>query len=236
MDFCNSSDGTNLVIYDTYRSIMIALNSACTLYKYILKAYCHTMYFVLGDEIVIPILVNDEIGITIPEEKRFWGIRITLFKDNPFFEFALPDLPLPKQSINDLWRDFIAPHDYYIPGSEYGFYRDPSTGDIKLGIEFTPIKQFGLFANLPTIFKDITIIGIIAKVFIALGLGKIASAFLTSLRVSMQNKKFMDKFNDIEHDIEELQTQQTDTNIDLTSLKDGQQHIIDLMGVRLLLR
>lgn len=222
VEYCTVNDGTTLNAYDLLKDILYALNEVCVKGLYSLRLIASTIkFFFPSAQIAIPIITDGVVVVPQLEEKRFWGVQFKVFN------MYTPVFPLPKKSINDIWRDFIAPHDYFLNGTEYFFYKDGES--YTQGVYMDPVRKIGILSDTPSLLVDASLITIIFKIFASLGLGTMARSFYQYFMVTKKYSRILDALDDLETD-----TQDLDLNHDELMAKLA--NIESVLGVRLFLR
>lgn len=234
MDWCDSSHGIHLSAYDEYRNIASAMYQACSIWKHTISLISRWAYIVLPNDWVIPLVEDGEPPFNIPDDKTFWAIRFTIFKQ------AIT-IPLPKQNLNSMWQAFVAPADYYVPNSQMwpymvkeGDVTDNSTpvGDITQGFHFSPPKLFGLLSQAPTIIKDLTIITVIYIILDKIGLLGLAKSFINALTMKYKHMQLMSDIEEMRHEMIDLEA---DVAAQIGVLDGKLTEIKTVMGLKLLL-
>lgn len=227
VDWCSVNSGTKLNAYNWYRSINNALKDAIESsidgWNFLAKNY--ELSFP-DSKWVIPIITDGVCGLTTMPEKKFWAIRIE-FNQN---QALLPGLnegvamesglgfgfniPLPKQSIDQMWHALVKNVDTYVDGSEYWPYQFEEgdtlsegtgvEGSWYQGIQYEPMQKFGILADGPVLLRNAAIIISIAALLYKMGLSHAATDFYRRMIERRRYNKLRQEANENEFLIKTL--------------------------------
>lgn len=244
MDWCTLNEGTNLTVYEVYKTIMNAIHEAVD-ETIVINNICSKSIAIIipGSTFVLPLLYEGANAVPEIDDQKFWAVKLSIDPDLSLLssEWSMT-LPFPKKSIDELWEAFIAPYDYYIPNSQYWLYKDEddeTSFPFKQGVDFSPIKSFGIFGAMPTIVTRFAILYEILKILKVVGLFGLVNAIINKLLVKMKDRKLLGSINTIKAQLEDIHSDVGEINLETDDLSVVKQKLDDLktiIGVRLALR
>lgn len=171
-DWCTVDNGTVVGVYEFIRKLFEALYWALKATEFTLKLIGKVLFLIFPSGVKVKLFDSIIPDFRLPE-KKFWAIQFSLLN------LITVNIPLPKKPIHEVWREFVAPFDFYIEGSENVFYfKDPLDDEYRLGADCTPVQKYGVLGNGLVDTLHIIKIYLIARVLVKLGLFKTAGKFL----------------------------------------------------------
>lgn len=214
---CTYDNGTTIRAYEALRFVVNSLRSAILETNEFLHLTADSVNLCLGRNLVVPIIDEGTFVLQEMPEMRFWALRISF--DLPFFDDVLPSITLPfwKESLEDVWRSAVGPYDLYVDGSEYWFYRNDD-GDILQGVEYTPVRKFGILGDGGPLVRDLSLVVAIIWLLNKLGLFKVLGAFIDKVMLTMKNRKIVSSLRTINQRLINQQSDIDDILEDVISL------------------
>lgn len=232
---CDYQHGTTIRAYDTIRFIVNSLRTAILESNEMLHLTADSVNLMLGRNLVIPLIDEGEFVIQELPEMKFWALRISF--DLPFFDDTLPSITLPfwQEPLEDVWRAAVGPYDLYVDGSELWFYR-AENGDILQGVEFDPVRKFGILGDGGPLLRDVGIVFAIVYLLSKLGLIKLIERFIDKVFIGYKNRKLVNSLNTIKKQLNNQQgtiDEILESCIDLSGVPTTLKEIKNMIGGRL---
>lgn len=243
-ELCDSHHGTRSKVYDAFRCCHNALIEVLQDATVALKFLSRNMYLLMpGKSLVLPIYIDGVFSLQPMPDVKVWAIQTVW--TNPFTGSPLVTVnaPLFKDSLEDIWSATVRPLDMQIPDSEFLFYQDEETGDIRQGINFYGEGQnryFWLLGDGSPLIRDVGAVVLFAYILSALGLTSMISKFiqivLTNISGFIMKRRVAataKKINDLHNDVSSFLQIETLSDGEIISLLKG---IDSKVGLKLLLR
>lgn len=228
---CSKNDGTYFKYYDMYVSTWNAIVTVLESSAVALKFFGSFIGVVLPSGVIFP-LYDSTKPLPRLDRVKVWALKFSIRNPDPIWAIfgVTPGVTvkLPKKPLIDAWREIIAPIDVFVDGSENYLYN--VNGEVKLGTEFTPVRQFGILSDGVELLLDVGLVVLVCKILAYLGLGAIVSKIVLAISTYVKNKALMDQLKDLE------QINVPDYSESISGLEGKIQEIKSLLGVRLLLR
>lgn len=203
VDYCDKNHGTSLTIYDTIKWIMDALHDVVDDALPLLRIGAQTLVFLTPDNFPLPIMFNTQNAVPQIPVKRFYGLGVSYNSDIGIIPIHYSNVfYFPKEPLSELWRAFVRPSDYIIPGSGSWPYVDPLDGEIRQGNICTPPQDFGILGRLPQMAKWGFIIYFIIKIIGAIGIN--VSQFVQKLTLRRKYDSIIDGIVAMHADLKDM--------------------------------
>lgn len=235
VNLCSINDGMEFAPYEFIKRLVNWISSAVHETITAVNTLYDTLFVAIPSGVAVPILIDgEEITYEMPE-KQFWAVQFG------FGGIWFPPIPLNK-SAKENWHHLLHVIDAPISGSENWYYKDEDTGEVMLGTEYDPIRQYHIFSSgAKDLFPILLVIGITWLMF-SMNLWTTAGVFAKKAMAYMKAKKMKKNISDTAEQVKALTEQlagvtDTDFNNILTSLGITNMTISQLsnrLGVRLI--
>lgn len=207
-DRCSITNGTESKTYNLFKTVHNAFRTVLQGSVSTLKFISKNLYLVLpGGSLVLPVIVDNVFQIQPMPDCKVWAVR------TEYYNFLTDtwvwgiNIPLFKNSLEDIWRDVVEPFDTPLQGSEYFLFRDEDTGEIKQGYDYYgPGKHryFMLLADGGPVVRDVTVIYLFVYLLSAIGAVKLIQSFLKIILMNVSDISMKYRVKDMYGDINNL--------------------------------
>lgn len=241
---CTVNSGTRSKLYDIFRICHNAFRTVLIGAVSTLKFMSSNIYIVLpGKSFVLPVVVDGVFSMNELPDTKVWAVKTAFY--SPLTEQPLSSFntPLLKNSLEDIWKEVVEPFDIPIEGSEYYFYEDEETGEIRQGVNFYgegKNRYFMLLADGGPLVRDVSIVYLFIWLLDKLGITSLVKKFVETVIMNMSNSIMKRKVALAYKTLVNLDSRFTDFVV-VETISDGIEQVTlkdigDRIGARLILR
>lgn len=199
---CDIDHGTVFMLDRMWSQISIWLYEALSEYVLYQDVIIRTLGLAFPSGAVLSLVVNNQVEDFRHYPNKYWATQIT----SSAFNYKSAPIPLPNIELTDKFLlSALSVFNDGIPGTENWYFKDKDSGEIKLGTEFLPVRQYHPISDGVVDVETINIVISIAVLLQQLGLVKLAVGLVSKAIASYRARQLRSSVDDVSTQIDTLE-------------------------------